>query len=136
MNATPGIAPMVTEETAPFWDGLAQGRLLVEHCPACGADTFPPRGICHRCRHRDLEFTEITGNGTVYSFTINYQRWLPELPVPYAVVLVEFADHPGVRIPGRIRGCAPEEVAIGMSVRAGAEPGPEGVAVPSFEVVP
>lgn len=132
MNAIPGIPPMVTEETAPFWDGAAAGRLLVEHCPACGADSFPPRGICRQCRSRDMVFVEITGPGTVYSFTVNYQRWLPELEVPYAVVLVEFAAHPGVRIPGRLRGCDPEQVFIDMAVDIGFEPGPGAVAVPSF----
>ncbi|PPJ07706.1 hypothetical protein C5E44_29165 [Nocardia nova] len=132
MNAIPGIPPMVTEETEPFWVGAAAGRLLVEHCPACGADSFPPRGICRRCRRRAPEFVEITGPGIVYSFTVNYQRWLPELEVPYAIVLVEFPGRPGVRIPGRVRGCAPEEVAIGMRVEVGFEPGPGGYAVPSF----
>ncbi|OXR47037.1 hypothetical protein B7C42_00156 [Nocardia cerradoensis] len=132
MNAIPGIPPMVTEETEPFWTGAAAGRLLAEHCPACGADSFPPRGICRRCRRRDPEFVEIVGPGTIYSFTVNYQRWLPDLEVPYAIVLVDFPGHPGVRIAGRLRGCDPEEVAIGMSVDIGFEPGPGGYAVPSF----
>jgi len=52
--------------------------------------------------------------------------------VPYAVVLVEFAAHPGVRVPGRLRGCAPDEAAVGMVVDVGFAPGPGGVAVPSF----
>ncbi|NKY53089.1 Zn-ribbon domain-containing OB-fold protein [Nocardia vermiculata] len=132
MSEIPGIPPMITEETAPFWEGAAAGRLLVEHCPACRADSFPPRGICRNCRGRDTTFTEIDGPGTVYSFTVNHQRWLPDLPVPYAIVLVEFPAHPGVRIPGRLRGCAPEQVAIGMRVRVGFEPGPGDIAVPSF----
>ena len=103
--ATVGIPPAITEETAPFWAAAADGRLLVEHCNACGADSFPPRGICRSCRSRDTGWVEVTGTGTIYSFTVNHQRWLPDLEVPYAVVLVEFADHPGVRIAGRLRGC-------------------------------
>jgi hypothetical protein len=75
---------------------------------------------------------EVTGSGKVYSFTVNHQRWLPGLDVPYALVLVEFARHPGVRVMGRIRGCAPEDVAVGMPVEIGFEPGPGGFAIPSF----
>jgi uncharacterized OB-fold protein len=131
-----GIPPAVTEETAPFWEAASEGRLLVEHCDACGADSFPPRGLCRACRNRDVGWTEVTGRGTVYSFTVNHQRWLPDLPVPYAVVLVEFPDHPGVRVVGRLRGCTPEEATIGMEVAVGFEPGPGGCAVPSFEAVP
>ncbi len=76
--------------------------------------------------------TEITGRGRVYSLTVNYQRWLPELEVPYVIVLVEFDEHPGVRVVGRLRGCPPEAAAIGMAVEVGFEPGPGGYAIPSF----
>jgi uncharacterized OB-fold protein len=76
--------------------------------------------------------TEVSGVGTVYSFTVNHQRWLPDLEVPYALVLVEFPDHPGVRVMGRLRGCAPEDVVCGMEVEVGFVPGPGGFAIPSF----
>ena len=122
----------MTEETAAFWSAAADGRLVAERCAACGAESFPPRGICRSCRGRDMVPAEVTGPGTVYSFTVNYQRWLPDLPVPYAVVLVEFPDHPGVRVAGRLRGCPPEAAAIGLVVDVGFEPGPGGFAIPSF----
>ncbi len=135
VDATIGIAPAVTDETRAFWDGAAEGRLVVERCVACLAETFPPRGMCHRCRGRDLESAEITSRGRVYSFTVNHQRWLPDLAVPYAIALVEFPDHPGVRVVGRLRGCAPEDVAVDMEVEVGFEPGPGGFAIPSFLAV-
>ena len=127
-----GIPPEVTEETAPFWAAAAEGRLLVERCRSCGAESFPPRGICRSCRSRSVGPVEVTERGTVYSLTVNHQRWMPALEVPYALVLVEFAAHPGVRVMGRLRGCEPGEVRIGMEVAVGFEPGPGGFAVPSF----
>jgi len=135
MDATTGIPPAVTEETEPFWTAAKEGRLLVEHCPACGAESFPPRGICRSCRARPTGFAEVTGCGEVYSLTVNHQRWLPGLEVPYAVVLVEFPGRPGVRVAGRLRGCPPEEATVGMAVEVGFEPGPGGFAVPSFTAV-
>ncbi|HET6949693.1 MAG TPA: OB-fold domain-containing protein [Acidimicrobiales bacterium] len=132
MDATVGIPPAVTEETQAFWTAAGEGRLVVERCADCGAESFPPRGICRSCRSRATGPAEVTGGGAVYSFTVNHQRWLPDLEVPYAVVLVEFPDHPGVRVVGRIRGCAPEDVAVGMAVEVGFEPGPGGFAIPSF----
>lgn len=74
----------------------------------------------------------MAGPGQVYSFTVNHQKWRPDLEVPFAVVLVEFDDHPGVRVVGRLRGCGPDDIAIGMTVDVGFEPGPDGIAVPSF----
>ncbi|NKQ54450.1 hypothetical protein HFP15_16335 [Amycolatopsis sp. K13G38] len=133
MNATIGIPPAVTEETEPFWNAARDGRLLIERCRDCGAESFPPRGICRSCRARTMEWTEITGaGGEVYSLTVNHQRWLPDLEVPYAIVLVEFPGHPGVRVAGRLRGCSPEDATIGMRVEVGFEPGPGGFAIPSF----
>ena len=79
---------------------------------------------------------EITGRGRIYSYTVNYQRWLPELEVPFAVVLVEFPDHPGFRVVGRLRGRGPEDIAIGEEVEIGFEPGPDGFAIPSFVALP
>jgi uncharacterized protein len=131
-DATVGVPPAVTEETAPFWQAAGEGRLLVERCTACDAESFPPRGICRTCRSRATTMVEVTGRGEVYSLTVNHQRWLPDLEVPYAIVLVEFPDHPGVRVAGRLRGCPPEDAAIGMPVDVGFEPGPGGFAIPSF----
>ena len=132
VDATIGIPPAVTEETEVFWKAAKEGRLVVERCLVCGADTFPPRGMCRYCRARPMGVVEITGPGHVYSFTVNHQRWLPDLEVPYIIVLVEFEDHPGVRVVGRLRGRAPEDVVIGMGVDVGFEPGPGGYAIPSF----
>lgn len=131
MGATIGIPPAITEETRAFWAAAAEGRLLVEHCTNCGASSHPPRGMCRTCRGRSVVAEEVTGPGHVYSFTVNHQRWLPDLEVPYAVVLVEFDSHPGVRVVGRFRG-DPASVRIGLEVRIGFEPGPDGVAIPSF----
>jgi uncharacterized OB-fold protein len=83
-----------------------------------------------------MELVDVTGPGEVYSFTVNHQRWLPDLEVPYALVLVEFPAHRGVRVLGRLRGCEPDDVAIGMTVDVGFVPGPGGFAVPSFVAAP
>jgi hypothetical protein len=131
-KATAGIPPGVTEETRAFWDAAAAGKLLVERCASCGAYGFPARGICRSCHGRVMEPAEVTGRGEVYSYTVNYQRWLPDLEVPYAVVLVEFGAYPGVRVVGRLRGCPTDDVRIGMPVEVGFEPGPGGYSIPSF----
>jgi uncharacterized OB-fold protein len=135
MSPVVGIPPAVTEETEPWWDAAREGRLLVERCESCSTDSFPPRGICRACRSRVTAWVEVTGSGRVYSFTVNHQRWMPDMEVPFALVLVEFDEHPGVRVVGRLRGCPTDDVVIGMEVAVGFEPGPDGFAVPSFRAV-
>ena len=60
--ALAGMPPAVTEETAPFWAAATEGRLVVERCEACGADSFPPRGICRSCRSRATGWAEVAGD--------------------------------------------------------------------------
>lgn len=127
-----GIPPAVTEETAPFWAAAREGRLVVDRCRACASLSFPPYGVCRSCRGRDLEQVDVPGPGVVYSYTVNHQRWLPDLEVPFTLVWVDFPDHDGVRVVGRLRGCEPDDVHIGMAVDVGFEPGPDGFSVPSF----
>lgn len=131
-----GIPPAVTPETAPFWDAAREGRLVVERCDACATEHHPPYGICRACHSRDLTFVDVEGPGEVYSFTVNHQAWMPGLDVPFAIVWVEFAAHPGVRVVGRLRGCDVDDVRIGMAVDIGFEPGPDDFAVPSFVARP
>ena len=116
-----GIPPAVTEETAPFWEAAREGRLVVERCTACGRHAFPPAGVCRVCRNREVEHVEVTGAGVVYSSTVNHQRWLPDLEVPFALVWVDFPDLDGVRVVGRLRGCEPDDVRIGLLVDVGFE---------------
>lgn len=130
--ALAGIPPAVTEESAPFWEAAREGRLVVERCPACGTHSHPPHGTCRRCHHRQVDHVELTGPGVVYSSTVNHQRWLPDLEVPFVLVWVDFPDHDGVRVVGRLRGGDPDDVHVGMVVDVGFEPGPGGFAVPSF----
>jgi uncharacterized OB-fold protein len=130
-----GVPPAVTEETEAFWAAAAEGRLVVDRCDTCGAYAFPPRGMCRHCHGRAFSVVEITGRGRIYSYTVNYQRWMPDLEVPFPIVLVEFPAFPGVRIVGRLRGCEPGEISIGGEVEVGFEPGPGGFSVPSFVAV-
>ena len=40
-----------------------------------------------------------------------------------------------MRVPGRLRGCPPEDVTVGLEVEVGLEAGPGDVAIPSFVAV-
>ena len=50
----------------------------------------------------------MSGRGTVYSYTINRQAWVPGLDVPFVIAIVELDEQPGLRpddqhrrLPGR-----------------------------------
>lgn len=108
--------PALNAENTPFWQGGQQGQLLIYHCTPCARYFHPPAPVCPHCASFEVMPRAVSGKGTVRSFTINHQQWIPDLEVPYVVAIVELADQPGLQFVTNIIGCAPEQVSIDMAV--------------------
>jgi len=98
--------------------GLAEGRLLGQRCGVCGQVYVPPRGTCPADGVPTHDEVELPDSGTVTSFCIvnvGYpgQRVTP--PYVAAAVLLDGAD---IAFQHLILGCDPENVRMGMRVRA------------------
>jgi len=109
------VLPELTAENKFFWTSGADGVLRVLRCSDCGYYNHPPYPCCARCLSRRVAPAVMTGRGAVYSFTVNYQQWMPSTP-PYVLALVELDEQEGVRIFTNLVGCEPAEVAIGDRV--------------------
>jgi uncharacterized OB-fold protein len=85
--------PIPTPETAHFWAGTREGRLLLQRCPHCDAAYFPPRPFCPICSSSDVEVVEASGRGTLESYVISH---LPArgFEPPYAIAVVALAEGP------------------------------------------
>jgi uncharacterized protein len=59
----------------------------------------------------------VSGFGTVYSYTVNYQPWIPDVPVPYTLAIVELDEDYGLRVSTRLTGVEPGDVRIGLRVK-------------------
>jgi uncharacterized OB-fold protein len=59
----------------------------------------------------------VSGKGSVATYTINHQRWHPDLDVPFVIAIVELDEQPGLRFVTNIINCEPESVRIGMRVK-------------------
>lgn len=97
-----------------YADFLAGGRLCLQRCRACARHVFYPRVLCPHCGANELDWVEASGNGIVYATTVIRRR--PEQGPPYNLCLVDLEE--GVRLTSRVEGLAPEDIAIGMAVRA------------------
>lgn len=129
---SPRRRPALTADDAPFWRSGADGNLRMQRCQDCGKFQHPPTPVCYRCLSRTLAFEEVSGFGTIYSFTINHQPWLPELQEPFAVVVVELVERPGLRFVSRLVDTPVDEVRIGMRVRVVFEPAGDDIYLPLF----
>jgi uncharacterized protein len=94
---TPGVFPSILREThadqytQPFWDAATDDRLLVPKCSHCGTFRMPPSAYCFNCQQRGLDWVELPGTGTVYSFTVVRHPLHPDLlgACPYIAGVVE-----------------------------------------------
>jgi uncharacterized OB-fold protein len=128
----PRALPRLSPDNEFFWKSGADGKLRFLRCDHDGYYVHPPAPICPRCLRKDLTPTAVSGRGTVATFTVNYQRWLPGWPDRYVIALVEIEEQPSVRLMTNLVHCDPEAVAIGMPVRVVFEPH-EDVWIPVFE---
>ena len=109
--------PELDFENRAFWTGGAVGELRIHRCRACGLWLHPPRPVCRACFGTDVGPEPAAGTGTVVTFTVNRQPWLPDLVVPYVLAIVELDEQPGLRVVTRLVDVEPDGVSIGLRVR-------------------
>ncbi|MDN5796921.1 MAG: OB-fold domain-containing protein [Intrasporangium sp.] len=105
--------PAVNRDNAFFFESLAQGRLTIQQCTRCHAHRHPPVPMCPRCHSLSWQADEVSGMGTLVTFTALYHPVLPPFVPGYLVGLVELQD--GVRLVVNLE-CAEDEAQIGMPV--------------------
>lgn len=126
--------PAANAETMGWWEAAAEHRLVVETCDSCGTTRHPPGPVCPTCRSTKSHWAELPGTGTVYTYTVVRQAFIPALAdrIPYVVVAVDLDEAGGVRLVSNLVGTEPEDVTIGMRVElAWEDMGPE-LALPRF----
>ncbi len=123
--------PEITPENEAYWTAGERGELRIMACKACDHRINPPQLVCPVCLSRDVAPMLASGRGTVHTFTINRQQWIPDLEVPYALAIVDLDDQPGVRITAQLRCDDLADIAIGKPVSVAFEQREE-VFVPYF----
>jgi uncharacterized OB-fold protein/acyl dehydratase len=110
------LRPVVTADTAFFWDGTARGELRIQRCGECGALRHPPGPMCPGCGAGKPEYVVAAGTGEIYSYVVHHHPQVPGRQAPFVVALVRLTE--GVRMVGELLGAGPGQVRIGMPVRA------------------
>jgi uncharacterized OB-fold protein len=128
------IRPIADDETQFFWDGAAEGRLLILRCDDCGNYVHWPRPICPKCLSFSLSPAEVSGRGTLYSFTVAVQAFHPwfETRVPYVLAVVELEEQRHLKLVSNIVGCREEDVEVGMALEVVFERVDDALTLPMF----
>jgi len=108
--------PQLNQDNSAFWQGGANGDLMIYHCDACQQYFHPPTPVCIHCLSDNVKPKKVSGRGRVASFTINYQKWHPDLEVPFVIAIIELHEQVGLRFVSNIIDINPEDVCIDMPV--------------------
>ena len=127
--------PLIDDETRFFWDGTREHRLLMQFCGDCKRYYHHPRPVCPGCLASDMAPEELSGRGTVYTYTIAEQAFHPFFVdrLPYTLIVVDLEEQPGLRLVSELVECSPEDVMVGMPVEVVWEDVTDEVTLPLFK---
>ncbi len=128
----PRVVPPVTDaDNRFFWEGVREGRLLIQRCDGCGALRHPPGPMCPHCLSLEWEAVEASGRGNIHSWVVSHHPTEPDAE-PRVVVLVDLDE--GVRMVANLTGAPWREVQNGAPVQVYFAD-VDGVPLPQFAVV-
>jgi acyl dehydratase/uncharacterized OB-fold protein len=108
--------PQPTPISAPYWDGLKAHEVRLQQCTH-GHWLFFPRTHCPTCGSRQLTWKTVSGEGTLYTYTVARVPTLSEFSdeMPQLLAVVELEQ--GVHINTTMVGVQPEGLRVGQRVR-------------------
>ena len=109
------MLPTLTGVNRPFWTGGANGRLLIQHCVTCARWVHPPQVACPDCGG-PLVVEAVSGDGSVFTFTINEQPYHPDVAPPYVIAIVVLDEQDDLRLATNLVRCDVDAIRIGMPV--------------------
>ncbi len=126
--------PEPEELTSPFWEHADGRALAIQRCSACRAYYHPPMAVCPDCLTSRMVFQPVSGRGTIYAFTITADARQPAFQAmqPYAVVVVELEEQPGLFLLSNMPGTPLDDLRLGAAVTVEFEPLGGGRLLPQF----
>lgn len=126
--------PVLDPWNRPFWDAVADRRLVLQRCDKCGTFWFPPGPVCQGCASSSFTWTPSSGRGFILSHCRFHQLYFPTLAplIPYVVGVVRLVEGP--RVVANVTASDEREIRIGAPVRAYFSQDADGFIVPVFGV--
>lgn len=112
----PTVQVKVEPESQAFWEGIANGRLVMSWCTPCDSQVWPPRALCPVCQTPVAGTRTLSGEGELYSYSIVHRGEGPfKDATPYVVGYVDTDGGPIMM--ANVINVPLDEVRIGMRLR-------------------
>lgn len=114
-------------ETKPFWEAAAAGRFVLPWCQQCRKTHWFPRGFCPHCLSTELDWREASGEGEIYTFSVNRTA-----KQPFVAAYVALKEGPIMLT--NVVDSDPATLAIGRKVRVVFKPDDGQLPVPLVSI--
>lgn len=90
------VWPNIEAVAAPFYEGMALQRVMIQQCETCSTYLPPAQVVCDHCGGDTLNWIEVSGLGKIYSYVVYHRSFHPAFneQVPYTVALIELNEGP------------------------------------------
>ncbi len=108
--------PAPIPDTQLFWQGLRDERIMLQRCDDCFTWIYYPRANCPSCLSSNLTWHQVSGEGTLYTFTVTRQATAPHFQdeVPQMIAMIDLDE--GVRLTSTLVTDEAEKPVIGARV--------------------
>src|SRR5205823_11149454 len=94
----PRILPTLDSANTPFWTGGKNGELRIQRCVSCRRWVHPPGERCPACGG-EVVVEPVSGDGAVFTFTVNSHPYNRDVPPPYVIAIVVLDEQDELRLP-------------------------------------
>lgn len=125
--------PGMSDDTRFFWEGCAEGKLLIQRCSACATLRHPPAPVCMACHSFEWDSVQASGRGSLYSFVVMHYPEVAPFDHPNPIGLIELEE--GVRLIAGLTGVQRDQLRIGQHLQVEFQTFDEQLALPLFRPV-
>ena len=119
-----------------FWLGCREHKLVIQRCTDCGWYRHYPRPVCPKCQSWNSGWSQVSGKGKIWSWTVIHQALDPAVAdqLPYNLVEIELIEQDGLRLTSNLINCKSDEIEIGMPVEVVFEEINSDILLPRFKL--
>ena len=135
MTEMDSILPVEDAVSSIWFDGIKNGKLLLQRDPVSGRFQYYPRAHVLGALDREPEWVEASGAGTLHSYTIVKRSVHPQFAslTPFTLAIVELAEGP--RMTSWVVDVPEEELCCDMGLKVVCREIHPGLIMPCFTKV-
>jgi uncharacterized OB-fold protein/acyl dehydratase len=125
------IKPPMAHDNGWWWARVAEDDVIpIQRCQPCQKLRHPPRPMCDACGSQEFDSIDASGRATIHTFTVIHHPQVPGYTYPLIAIIVDLEE--GERMASTLVDAKPEDVSIGMAVRAVIHEDEDGFKIPFF----